>query len=204
MSGPEQGRVFDLAMDAELVMGASKKADITLNDTVASRRHATVRFSAGKLQLTDLQSTNGTFVNGARAESALLELGDQILLGLTVFHVVEAGIGDGPARPVPMPARPRAFRLRIISGSSKGAEIDLPKDRPIVLGASKKVDISLQDDAMSRKHLQLMVTPAGLLVEDLGSTNGTFINAERMTKPMTLLGDDRILIGKTILQVIEF
>jgi pSer/pThr/pTyr-binding forkhead associated (FHA) protein len=203
MSGADQGKAFDLYADQDVIIGTSKKAGIVISDTVASRRHVSVRYSAGRLHLTDLQSTNGTFVNGSRVETKIVGEGDQILVGLTVFQVVEAS--QAVARSVP-PSKPlnRRFRLHVLSGPDQGTVHDVVQDRPNILGSSKRADITIEDDVMSRRHLQLTATPFGLLVEDLGSTNGTFVNAQRITKPVTLLADHRILIGKTILQVVEY
>lgn len=203
--GIDQGRTFELDMDRELVIGASKNADISLGDTLASRKHASVRAMGTQLQLTDLGSTNGTFVNGARVDVAMLAPGDQVLVGLTVFQVVESTPNELPAYPASLPSLPivRRFRLRVLNGPDDGIEYDIASEQPIILGSSKKADITITDDVMSRRHLQLKTTVDGLIVEDLGSTNGTFVNAERITDPVILRNDDRILVGKTILQVLE-
>lgn len=65
------------------VIGRSSKADITINDAGVSRKHAEFRITPDGVVLTDLGSTNGTFVEGHRVEAATLLDGNQITVGRT-------------------------------------------------------------------------------------------------------------------------
>lgn len=71
------------------VIGRGAEADVTLHDTGVSRRHAEVRLVGGLAELVDLQSTNGTSLNGRRVSRAALSDGDRIGVGATslVFRV---------------------------------------------------------------------------------------------------------------------
>ncbi len=74
-----------------------------------------------------------------------------------------------------------AIELRVIAGPDAGLEISL--GLPIVrLGTTSDNDVVLTDRAVSRRHAEIRMTPAGLLLRDLGSTNGTFINDVRITE----------------------
>ena len=74
-----------------------------------------------------------------------------------------------------------AIELRVIAGPDVGLEISL--GLPIVrLGTTSDNDVVLTDRAVSRRHAEIRMTPAGLLLRDLGSTNGTFINDVRITE----------------------
>jgi predicted component of type VI protein secretion system len=85
------GRSFDVSK--ELVLGRAE-ADISLDDEEVSRRHALVRRTAGVIEILDLDSRNGTWVNGVRISSAtLLAHGDDVRLGQTTLRVEE----DEPA-----------------------------------------------------------------------------------------------------------
>lgn len=68
---------------ARLLIGRSDEADIQLNDVLASRRHAEIRWSAAGVTVHDLDSANGTFVNGHRTSEALLAVDDQVGIGST-------------------------------------------------------------------------------------------------------------------------
>lgn len=94
MSGPAAGRTVDV--DEEIVIGR-EDSDLDIDDTELSRRHAVVRRFANRLQVEDLGSTNGTFVDGNRiAEPTLLGGGAEIKIGMTVM-VVEGVLPVGSA-----------------------------------------------------------------------------------------------------------
>jgi signal transduction histidine kinase len=82
--GNNQGMRFELESDA-LSLGRDPANDIRLNDTEVSRRHAEVRRAGGSFTLTDLESSNGTFVNGKRVRSQELANGDEVQLGGTMM-----------------------------------------------------------------------------------------------------------------------
>lgn len=87
LQGPDKGRTYETPNEA-LVIGRSSD-QVHLSDTSASRRHAEIRPSNGHWLLTDLNSSNGTYLNGQRVVSpAKLKHGDQIKVGSTllVFH----------------------------------------------------------------------------------------------------------------------
>src|SRR5215469_6646400 len=85
VSGPAAGRTVDV--EEEVVIGR-EDADLDIDDLELSRRHAVVRRFANRLQVEDLGSTNGTFVDGNRiAEPTLLGGGAEIKIGTTVLVV---------------------------------------------------------------------------------------------------------------------
>jgi len=85
VSGPAAGRTVDVA--EEVVIGR-EDTDLDIDDLELSRRHAVVRRFANRLQVEDLGSTNGTFVDGNRiAEPTLLGGGAEIKIGTTVLVV---------------------------------------------------------------------------------------------------------------------
>ena len=74
-----------------------------------------------------------------------------------------------------------AIELRVVSGPDAGLEISL--GLPVLrIGAAPDNDVVLTDRAVSRRHAEIRMTPAGLLLRDLGSTNGTFINDVRIAE----------------------
>lgn len=92
--------------------------------------------------------------------------------------------------------------LRFISGKHKGNEYLLPPSGEVCIGRSSDIDVVLIEDMVSRKHAQITITGGDLKIEDLGSTNGTFVNGERITE-MKLQQGDRILIGTSIMKLVE-
>src|SRR5450755_2583407 len=103
-------------------------------------------------------------------------------------------MAPAPEVPVAEGQTPAAC-LVVLSGSSVGEMYRLEKDQ-MVLGRGEKVDLRLIDDGISREHAQILRQGAQLVLEDLGSTNGTYCNGERVTRHPLAEGD-KILIGST-------
>jgi adenylate cyclase len=84
-----------------LVVGRSIACDLPVRDPSVSRQHAEVELGPEGLQVTDLGSTNGVFVNGERVTRALVHPGDQVAFGRAVFELREEGEETIPAPPEP-------------------------------------------------------------------------------------------------------
>ncbi len=88
--GPQTGLTYVLG-EGETSAGRSAESDIFLEDVTVSRHHAVFAVDGEGLTVTDLGSTNGTYVNGRRHETAVLAPGDEVMLGK--FHLVVV-VGD--------------------------------------------------------------------------------------------------------------
>ncbi len=107
-----------------------------------------------------------------------------------------------PKAPPGSSTRPgRSFVLRFISGKYQGGEFPIVPDKQIVVGRSSDLDMVLVEDMVSRKHARIAMQQDQIWIEDLGSTNGTFVNGEKI-KRARLKEGDRVLIGTSILKVI--
>ncbi len=95
----------------------------------------------------------------------------------------------------------RNYALRFISGKYQGGEFPLPESGEIVIGRSSDLDMVLVEDMVSRRHSKITVSPTELHIEDLGSTNGTFVNGEKITRAKIGEGD-RVLVGTSIIKVV--
>lgn len=104
-----------------------------------------------------------------------------------------------PATPPPRTAKP--YALRFISGKYQGGEFPLPADGEIVIGRSSELDMVLVEDMVSRRHAKVTVGADQVFIQDLGSTNGTFVNGEKI-KRVRLNDGDRILIGTSIIKLV--
>src|SRR5215475_12676092 len=96
----------------------------------------------------------------------------------------------------------RQLALRFISGKYQGGEFPLMDQQEIIVGRSSDLDMVLVEDMVSRRHARIACTDTQITIEDLGSTNGTFVNGEKI-KRTTLKEGDRVLIGTSILKVIS-
>ncbi len=93
--------------------------------------------------------------------------------------------------------------LHVTAGAAAGTEISLGD--VFTIGRAEGGDGALGDDPeISRQHARITRVGTGdLLIEDLGSTNGTFVNGEQISSPMPLRGGDRIQVGKSTLELVE-
>jgi len=79
---------------------------------------------------------------------------------------------------------------------------ELTPGRVLVVGRAVTSDLPIYDPTVSRKHAELSLTPSGVRVNDLGSSNGTFVNGTRITD--TTVGDgDVVTFGKVPFNVVE-
>jgi pSer/pThr/pTyr-binding forkhead associated (FHA) protein len=91
--------------------------------------------------------------------------------------------------------------LRFISGKYQGGEFPLAEGQEIVVGRSSDLDMVLVEEMVSRRHAHITVKRGAIIIEDLGSTNGTFVNGEKIERA-SLREGDRVLIGTSILKVV--
>lgn len=98
--------------------------------------------------------------------------------------------------------RPR-FALRFISGKYQGGEFPLRMNREIIIGRSSDLDMVLVEDMVSRRHAKISSTDAEVYIQDMGSTNGTFVNGVRIDRPRKLVSGDVVRTGETELRFEE-
>ncbi|MEA2428826.1 MAG: hypothetical protein QOF37_2454 [Thermoleophilaceae bacterium] len=90
--------------------------------------------------------------------------------------------------------------LEIVEGSEAGRQI--PLQSVIDIGREPSLPIHLDDDAqVSRRHARLTAQGGGAVVEDLGSTNGTFVNDQPIHSPRSLGPGDRVRVGLTVIEL---
>ena len=104
------------------------------------------------------------------------------------------------ARPAPTAsgggAGAMAARFLFFAGKLKGKVFNLPPAGKVILGRSQQASMPIPDANLSRSHCSVSATPRGYVLEDLGSTNGTFVNGKRVTQALLREGD-RVVIGET-------
>lgn len=180
---------------------------------VVSARHAEVRYGAGEWCLVDLDSRNGTYLNGRRIRrDAPLAPGDEVRLGETGPRLSVVAVGGraqatlveqpvaGAAVEAAQAGRPpsvRPYGVTLIAATT-GRRFEAHGTR-IRLGRGKECEVrpvAEDEHTVSRVHAELTVGPSGALsLRDVGSKNGTFLNGERIDRATPVRLGDRILLG---------
>jgi pSer/pThr/pTyr-binding forkhead associated (FHA) protein len=104
-----------------------------------------------------------------------------------------------PARPG-RAARGAPQRLLVTGGSLVGTSIGLA-DQQITIGRANDATLVLSDDYASSRHARLFPQNGQWIVEDLGSTNGTYLDRQKVTQPTPVPAGVPIRIGKTVLEL---
>jgi hypothetical protein len=104
-----------------------------------------------------------------------------------------------PARP-PRPGRGSPRVLMVTAGALKGTSLDLAQQQ-ITLGRANDATLVLNDDYASSRHARIFPQDGQWIVEDLGSTNGTYLDRQKVTRPMPVPVGVPIRIGKTVLEL---
>lgn len=89
------------------------------------------------------------------------------------------------------------FQFVMRSGPTPGKVFPL-EGPEIIIGRDNTSSLMINDGEVSRKHTRLVWQSLGYVVEDLGSTNGTFVNGQRLTMPFVLRGGESISLGENI------
>jgi pSer/pThr/pTyr-binding forkhead associated (FHA) protein len=98
------------------------------------------------------------------------------------------------------PPRGTPTRVVVVDGPSAGDTVPLD-EVPILIGRATDAAIRLDDDYVSTRHAQIGVAQDTYYVEDLGSTNGTYIGSQRITQATALQLGTRVRVGKTTLEL---
>lgn len=93
-------------------------------------------------------------------------------------------------------------RLIVLAGGNVGEMYEIGQE--LVLGRSRSADVRLHGDGISRKHARVHVDGVDVLFEDLGSTNGSYVNGERIAGEHVLLEGDKIQIGSGVILKFTF
>jgi pSer/pThr/pTyr-binding forkhead associated (FHA) protein len=148
---------------------------------------------------------------GSALVVALVKYGLLALLWVFVLVAVSTIrtdlLGPRPAKPAPVRTAkaPRhrkgtARQLVVTEGALQGTTLTLGS-APITLGRGHDCTLVLADDYASTKHARLVPSPEGWSLEDLGSTNGTYLGKDKVTRAVAVPLGMPIRIGKTALEL---
>lgn len=121
-------------------------------------------------------------------------------------RVPESARGAAPPQSERKPGKPKKPRrgspthLLVVEGDNPGTRAELT-DAPLLIGRGSDAAIKLDDDYVSTRHARIAASGDEWFVEDLGSTNGTYVGPVRITQPTTIGLGVQVRVGKTILEL---
>jgi pSer/pThr/pTyr-binding forkhead associated (FHA) protein len=197
-------------------IGRKSDCQIVLEERNVSRNHAQIVLKEDQYYIEDLRSTKGTILNGEKVEEKDLHTGDIIEIGDYKLHfnsgnpedertildtdeetILEDGTELDEDRTL-FYEEPEA-KLVIIKSDTLEDEIIIETDE-IILGRDETVDVTIDDKRLSREHCKIFMEDNNHVISDLGSSNGTFVNGQKITTQHVLENGDRIQVGSNILE----
>jgi ABC-type multidrug transport system ATPase subunit/pSer/pThr/pTyr-binding forkhead associated (FHA) protein len=169
-----------------LVVGSGKDSHIKLDNNRVSRNHLQIIYDEnGELNVQDLGSTNGTFLNGIRiGENSLLKHKDKLQL---------AGVND-------ILIVVEKQNSNQITGEDYDLINKLKSKNRIFLGRGSDCDVILNNNTISKHHASITLSKSSndnvYFLEDLNSTNGTFVNGRKIKGIKKINIHDKIYIGR--------
>ncbi len=181
-------------------IGRGARCNLILRDPNVSVRHASIERRGSTLTVVDDGSTNGTFLDGDRITTAPLTPGRVLMIGETRLVLARPeGLSASPPQThlfgdankvtggIPLDLRTRVADAPPVVPVAI-TSLQLEKD-VITIGRDAANDVPLPNPQVSRNHARLRRTGTTHIIEDLGSTNGTFVNGERITSRQLAVGD---------------
>jgi S1-C subfamily serine protease/pSer/pThr/pTyr-binding forkhead associated (FHA) protein len=200
------GRAFALDAGRAVVVGRGRQCEVVVDDDTVSSAHARLELNAqGHLvTIADLQSSNGTYVNGKRITNAQAQTGDAVRFGSAEFKLIT---GTGSAANGVQSAAP-GWMLSGFDTAGRALQFEL---RPLTeaktwtIGRDRnRAQFIIDDDSVSGAHAQITYEARqGLSLRDLGSTNGTRVDGAPLGGRIVALSDtgQEIIFGAAKLRL---
>jgi pSer/pThr/pTyr-binding forkhead associated (FHA) protein len=178
---------------AEGVIGRGDDCDVQLEGDTVSRYHCKIR-RIGNAFLVEDTSRNGTYINGERIVTAQLRDQDQLRVGQNILLIhlsSSSGTAALPSKNTTPNLLPYLLELNphiVVKGLEAGVTQPFGEDR-ITIGRREDNHLVIEADNISRQHLCIERREQHYLATDLGSSNGTFLNEERIQSAILKDGD---------------
>ena len=138
---------------------------------------------------------------GRRVTAEELVAADEQASSLSTGSLQKSFRGRRAARAGAAPP-PAPTTVTITTGRGAGTSATLPEvGKEIVLGRASSCDLDVDDDYASSKHAKIWRDAEGFVVEDLLSTNGTYVNGQRITQPVRIDRGDIVRVGRSQMQL---
>ncbi len=189
------GVILSFKLGENSVIGRDQANAVAVPVEGVSRMHARIRFDGKGYWLEDLKSTNGTFLNGQAVTRDRLRHLDVITLGreLDLVFVVRASAEVQKFQAI--------VRAALVRESGDAVPYDIAPGE-ITLGRAPSNNLVADTGAVSKVHARIERTRAQLVLQDLGSANGTFVNGAKVAEAFLKDGDVVSLAGVEAYKVV--
>ncbi len=189
-TGENTGKRIKFTQD-NILVGRSPEADLTLSSDLVSFEHCRFTVKADGLYLVDLGSSNGTLVNGSRHNSGFISFGDKVAFGEggPEAKITFTESHGRTSRPASGTAPASSARVGVLNLSVKGGKNYNFSPGKIRIGRDSECDIELDHLMVSRVHAEIDFAGDSISIKDLNSTNGTFVNGEKVSSANIRPGD---------------
>lgn len=169
-------------VDKSFTIGGADDNQLVIDDPAVDQYHARILYANSQYLLQDLGGPEGIFVNDQRVTQKAIHNGDRIKIGGVELEVLD------PARPENQP------EWCLVACSSWLAGQDFPiqpreRSNEVKIGRANHCDMIIAGTHLSREHAQLTINRDSILVRDLDSATGTFINDVRIAEGVAYPGD---------------
>ncbi len=192
------GKTVALDVGRTVVVGRGRQCEITIDDDTVSSNHARLEVNSKgqRVTVTDLQSSNGTYINGKRISSGQAQAGDALRFGSADFKLMAGASNGGGAAAAPN----QAWMLSGFDPSGRALQFELKPPAPNGRAAGpttwtigrdrNRAQFVIDDDSVSGAHAQIAYDARqGLTLRDLGSTNGTRLDGAALGTRTATLSD---------------
>lgn len=217
--GPLAGHILKFEEGNEWVLGRDPDVvGMILEDSMVSRKHVICRLTPEGYILENLSSVNPATQNGKIiTDPVLLREGDIVQIGSTFFRFSEHLPASSDLSPslieessdlssLSMASLPQTrWMIKVITGPNTGAEFYMNKGKSYTIGKDPETcDIIFQDLSVSRQHARVTITEDDqVIIEDLGSRNGTLVSGKPITDRHPLISQDQVALGTTTFLLVD-
>jgi pSer/pThr/pTyr-binding forkhead associated (FHA) protein len=215
-------KTAEVSLDREMVVGRREDADLCLPYSEVSSRHAKIRPQGDGIVVCDLGSTNGTYLDGKTRIDAQKDVplspGGRVSIGPAVLEVeAPAAKAPPPPRPAPPPRDPGGHGTVLVGAlDAKSALVDMAMfqasggklvvaaqdgRRTVPIAKMESVvgreggEIPIPHPSVSKEHARITFQGGKFTVEDLGSSNGTFVDGTRVDGRAAIPSQSTVTFG---------
>lgn len=218
-SADGEQRTIKLDQQQSMIFGRTK-GDILIQDHEISSTHCRIHYVGGAYHVLDMRSTNGTFVNNVRILKSKLQHNDLITIGQSsiCFQMIAAAEligkdgGDGDDEQEDSlalegdhegtsAAEPVQLRINAAYHDGSSESLVFADKSEVLIGRNSEFGRFKDDEQLSRVHVRVFIDDGEVYIEDKNSTNGVFINSQKMTGVQAIASTDIVVIGNTYLQI---